>query len=1291
MNLTPSQLSAVEHRGSNLLVAASAGSGKTEILARRCAAIIADPLAPCGVDRLLVVTFTRAAAAELRVRIAAMLRRAADQATDPRLRAHVQRQERLIDTADIGTIDSWCARLLREHFATAGVDPGFTVLAAEEATLLRTRLLDELFNEIATIAHPAPPADADSIPAAHAAAANDRAVRGATEPIPGDLARSVVEWVQRSARPDDAWLRDAVRRLHDFREHLVDPAAWFATQAAAARGTHEQCRAAAETLLSGSLAGELAFQSEQIAALPLEGIGSVATSQITAYAEALRTWSALLTDSTPLRAVVDQIHAHQFDRWKGDDPAGRRLRDRIKAVWWDRRLRRAWPPESVQRVLDGAGRAAELLRVVLALEHHYDQRLRAEKTRRGSYEFADVLRLALDLLGHAGSSPREPTRVARALRDRYEHVLVDEYQDTSPVQVELLRLVARHEPGRSNRFLVGDVKQSIYGFRQAEPALFVELASALETGRCDGRVQPLTDNFRSHAGVLDPLNDVFAALFDPALGGTAYGPRERLVARRAECPNPTLDGSPRIELHVIEDDRSTDREPDEAATDAADGGEEEPAAPPGDQMPIERIEREARIAAACIRELIDRPALVPEAGQTPRLRRLVWSDVVILLRAAATNAGLLAAALRRQGIPAVALGRESLLDCREVHDVRHALALLVNRRQDVPLAAFLRGPLGGLTDQDLCDVRLAFPTGRFAPAVWRCLPQQDESPAADPLAVALSSLDDRRALRRRLAAAAARLDAWAALAREADLAEVVRQIVRDGALKLFARALPGGEHRVAMLDALEAAAAEFARSGGSIAEFVDHLDALEESDMRPPAASAGGGNAVRVMTIHASKGLEFPVVLLLNSGAEFRLRKRDDGLVCDESLGIGLRAVDYPARTEVESAALAEITRRSRQRELEEELRLLYVAATRAREKLIIVGHDSAGNPADAPPPPAPTAPPSLMDRLNAPHVLAWLTMSIQSAALAEGPAPRVRVCRHSASELDRSLRPPRGGRAADPPPDPTAPDAPPDQPAADDRAWQARALELITARPDLSLARTPAVLSVSRLKQSARAPGDREPTPAPAAPVTLGRPRFAQADEPADGRTAGTAAHRFLALADLRRIADETDIRRQLDALLADGRMTRDDAALVPVADIAWFAATAVGRRASAARVRREMPFLVALPSVERDDATLLRGVIDCLIEGAEPEILDYKTDQPRGVRDWRERGDGYSIQLGLYAAAVSTLLARPVSSAWLVFLRARRIESVDVSEPRQAQRMAWLRAGAWAAPFRDPDRQPR
>lgn len=1218
MRLTETQALAVAHRGGNLLISASAGSGKTEVLARRVVDLLADAAKPCPIDAIAVVTFTRAAAAELRERVARMLRQRAAAEQDAHLRRHLHTAEAMIDVAQIGTIDSWCGRIVREHFAEAGVDPAYRVLGEQEAVLLRAQTLDALFEWVFT---------------------SDEGVAAAAR-----------EWLRALPQATDEPLRALVLQLSRLREQLLDPAASLARRRR--EFADDDAVRRAEAILRAGLLDEIEFQWQQLAELLADAppIGV----KLSAYCAALEEWREGLRANRPLAALLDRMEAWKAPRARRNQPEDPRA-ELVIERWWKSRLKRRWTGEPARQALACAAVAARRAVTLIDLEAEYERRLRAARQRLGALEFGDVLRQALDLLGEPQpDGSRRPTEVARRLQRRFHHILIDEYQDTSPVQVEVLRLLSRDAAGETNRFMVGDVKQSIYGFRKAEPALFTAQMIELDAGRAEGRALFLTDNFRSRAELLNPLNALFASLFDRILGGTDYQPRERLIARRADPPRAAESGTAvpddtllQVVLLDPEDSRHAPDDADET-DETVDATDESDDTAVGDEPPeeLERAEREAIFAAHEIRRLLDGGATVPiGAGERPAQ----LSDFAILLRSARQNAGRITATLRRHGVMAVSGGQEALLDTVEGRDVRALLTLLCNRRQDLALAAWLRSPFVGLREPQLAELRAVAPRGPFHRAVLRYARRAPEG----ELRVAL-----RRAFER--------LEDWRRASRELELPDLLRRMLRDSGYDLFVRGLRGGAHRAATLDALIELADRFAAAGQrGPAEFSEYLESLAAIDSEPSVGVAPQADAVRVMTIHASKGLEFPFTFLLCSGARFNRVVQRQSLFFDDAAGLGLRTHDRAVGGPISTAEHLRQSAAAWERHLSEELRLLYVAATRARERLWIVGHadrDAAAEQREA----FRGKPIPRITRLAANSLLDWVLLGVGSAELdrprdGNGAAVCVREWAPALSArnaggaglvegaAERGGSDGHGGSEGRPAADPAAAEE-----------WAQAACARITSGVVSTAATSPVALSVSAIKQLQRDAHEEA--------AALARPAFARQARAPDPRDVGLAVHRFFETCDLAALIRPAELERLVAGLVVAGRLAPDEAALLPIEDIRWFCGTpeAALLAAHADRCRREQPFVRALPVFGGRDSVLVRGIVDCVVEtDAGAVILDYKTDRLPDAAALQRRFEEYCVQLQHYRAALQCAWNRPVVRTVLIFLAARQVLDVPPGDP--------------------------
>jgi ATP-dependent helicase/nuclease subunit A len=1073
---TEAQARAIAAEGA-LTVAAGAGSGKTAVLTERVVGL----LRRYDADRLLVVTFTEAAAAEMRERIGRRLA-ASD---EPRL----QRQAALLPRAQISTLHAFCLTLLRRHGARIGLHPGFAVVEAAEAGVLRRRLLAELLGEAG-----------DAVCAAYGEGQVADAVLGLHE-----LAL---------AQPDPAgWLRECARR---YAAGEVEP--YAQAHLVTARRSLERARAC---LLRAAAVGPSAYGPvlrAEAAGLPCAGDWDGLAAALAAFS-----FGRLPPARDPAREAAQAL------RQQAKDEVERLRRGPLARPLAEHRaeMRRLRPL------------ARELTDLVAAL----DARFAAAKRARGWLDFNDLEHQALALL-------RLPEAAAR-IRGEFDAVLVDEYQDTSPTQDALLARVAPAE----GIFRVGDVQQSIYGFRLAAPELFRRHMEA-------GPLLHLRENFRSRRAVIEAVNALAGQILPAQAEGMPYQP----LAAAAAYPGP----DPAVRFHVLE-------------------------------ARVRATEAEAAAVARMVRALLDDPPDVLAGDQT---RPCGPDDVAVLLRAGGARGGAYAEALRALGVPVAAEPpgpRASL----ELQTLWSLLAALDNPRRDIPLAATLRSPLIGLQPAELAAVRAAAPDAGF----WTAL---------------------RAAAGSRPAAAAAvdRIEAWRTLVRREGLGRVLQAVVRDTGYLDFVAALPDGRRREAEVRGVLQRARAFEADGraGGIAAFLELEAQRARRDAGPDTAAAAGG--VHIQTIHGSKGLEYPVVVLAGCGSPWNREDTNRPAVWRRELGLGLAVVDRDAGVRYPSLPLLAVRQSARAAALAEEARLLYVAMTRAREHLWIVG--------TVPDLDAACARWVSGELAEAGSALDWL-----GTALARLPAGEPIRARAGAGC-------PFWGEA-DPPiavhlwPQRGEPAEVAEVAAADDFPAEAlaRLEDVGEGPPDPDLlhrlrwryphpeaARLRAKASVTELK------GPLDP--------------LFDADAGEGSAEAGTATHVLLRHLDL----DGPPVASQLAALVERELLTAEQARQVDVASVERWLAGPLAARLRRARLRREAPFYL------RRDAgggewQLVQGVIDVL--ATEPDgrllLLDFKTGRPAA---------SHREQVRIYAEAVGMALGRPVDEAYLCYL-GRGDERVD------------------------------
>jgi ATP-dependent helicase/nuclease subunit A len=1166
------------------------------------------------------VTFTEAAADEMRSRVRQAMQMRIGDSSDERL---VQ-QLASIERATIGTLHAFCGRLLRQYFYAAGLDPNFAILDGDTATLLKRETARALIAERFK--------SRSSLP--FHALLNDY--------FDGDDNRLVTEMLViyetlNSLPAPDAWLVSSRQRLEESADGRLDQSPFgklYLHDIAQDIGALQARIAAAEKSILHlgnfppyieALTDAASIVANWQTTLQEAGVDALA-EEADFQPPKLPNVSNSIPNKAPAKKIVDGIR---------DEMKKGALRSALRFT----------EPQWLEGMTRTLGPAKELLSLVEDFSASYT----AAKMQLRSLDFSDLEHKALKLLSTEGDLSK-PSIVARSCHQRYAHVLVDEYQDINELQEAILRLVSREclGPANSNLFCVGDVKQSIYRFRSAEPELFLRRYDRFKMGD-GGQLIGLNTNFRSRKPLLEALNAIFERLMTRPASGIDYAAGHRLEAGRTFPPGATFSGAP-IELHLLPDD------PQSADDGATDGSE------------MERAEREAAFIVHRIRSLmglkdIPRATITQHDGTT---REIHYGDIAILLRTRKYKIEQYADILRKSGIPVLAEGGAGFFSAMEVQDMVALLHLLDNFRQDLPLVAFLRSPLGRLPESEDClaRIRLAYPDPSlpFHVAVEQYAAEQD-----DELAARLRDVIDQ-------------LNQWRQRAQRRPLAETIAAIYEESGYLSFVSGLEDGRQRKANLLELHQRAAQFGRleSGAAgLSRFLSFLqDIADEVDAGQAAMTSAAIDAVRIVTIHKSKGLEFPVVFVADLGKHFNLSNAQGSIIHDKDDGLGLKVVDDAKLVRYPSLATTVIEPRLKRKMLAEELRVLYVALTRAEELLILVGttkpnqaeqwlnrwrgHEGA-LPAD--------------EILKASSALGWLV----PVAVAAGESVMTIIAHDAIEPLSATnLNAESSGRlaaiAALKPLDPPAPL----------NAIAAEVIERLSyIYPHASFTRAAASQSVTARAHRGEtvetafmdeADGHDPATQAAKAPATsadgssvsaMERPRFvSQAQSAAD---VGTATHLVLEYFDFSPAAQP--IAQQIQALLASRRITAEQAKAVDIESIQWLLNSDAGRllAANSDNLLRELPVYfsaavddkTAAPSTDPLDRVMVRGRLDLFVPTAGKDyIIDYKTDRVEGEL-LEQRIAAYRLQMAAYADALSAITGkRPI--VWLIFLSHRRLVEV-------------------------------
>ena len=1194
---TEAQQRAIDARG-NVIVSAAAGAGKTAVLTERLTQLVA---AGTPVDRLLVLTFTRAAATEMKQRMEKRLRTAAAEAGDPEQQAYLRAQAGALGRAYISTVHAFCARVLRRHGHLLDLPPSVRVLDELETPVVVGRVRDALLTRLGA------EEDAD-YRALLAAFGGEDAAWAAVQQVAAFL----------QSQPEPARFLDDAARRYDDPQWMARTLQAVTDEARAALRAAVQALERARDALPPDWAGAIGTLDDEL--LQLRGV--LLQTEYDAYRAGLLAFERGRLSFPRGTAEADKAPAQA-------------ARKAVKACV-DAQRAQFFRPAAEERAL--LFRTGGVVRALCAVVRQYEAAFAAEKRRLGAVDYADLEHMALKLL--------RMDAVAAEYRERFCYIAVDEYQDSNRVQEALLEAVRRED----NLFFVGDVKQSIYRFRQAEPALFLEKLARFD-GAHGTRID-LTSNFRSAPDVLESVNDVFRAILTPETGELAYDARAALVPGRAGLSGGT-------ELHLVERALAgaPEEEPEE---DAPEEDAQQDGAGAGADEPLEDLldaEVEARLVARRIRALMA-GGTVPDR-ETGQARPLRYGDFAVLLRVR-THAAHFAATLAQEGIPSYAQLSGGYFDSVEVLLALNLLRVVDNRRQDIPLLSVLRATGAGdgaFSGAELARIRAAHPDGTFFDALEamaaaagaaeagagaeRAEPARaGEKFGADEAGEAGEAAD--AALARRCAAFLSRVAAWRAESRLVPVEALLARLYDETGLYAEMGALVGGAERQANLDALLARARAFeAGPERGVAAFLRFMDHSKEGNADLGAAQAVGADVVRILTIHRSKGLEFPVVFLCELGRRFRLDGQREDLLLHAAGGIGLRWIDGGVKRD--TAARRALQQRLRREQLAEEMRVLYVGMTRAEHRLVLIGSWK-----------------------NAARLLAQAEAHPTAAQVLACTAPLQWALMGTRAHCDTRLHAREPLLAAAPASGRAAPLEAPGREAA-----EALAHRLAWRYPFSAAAALPAKAAVSDLARRMGAATAEPPAFDPPAFLPAGAPEAAAALTAAEH---GTAVHAVLAGLPLAPMA-EADVRAHVEALVRAGRLTAAQAAAVPCDALSWLTRTPLyARMAASARVERELPFSHAVPAAALFGAeagaepVLLQGVIDCcFLTDAGWVLVDYKTDRVPPGEPAARQAAAHAPQLRLYAGALAELTGLPVAERLVVLLSARAVEPVpaDASEP--------------------------
>ncbi len=1316
---TDEQSNAIELQGRHLLVAAAAGSGKTAVLVERIIRHITAAIDPIDVDRLLVATFTNAAAAEMRMRIRDAIEQAALHHPDS---ARLRKQLALLNRASITTLHSFCLDVIRRYYQLIPLDPGFRIANETEAQLLRQDLLTELLEE-----H-------------YDKSGEDSDFWRLVDSFSGE-------------RSDDSLYR-LIQRLYEFSQSHPWPEIWlhrmaesFTLESAVTvpmEATVEHIRTAGNDNAATDAAADGAADNKWFASLrkdvrlELQGIVGLLQQAVKLacapggpepYLGNLQedlhfvTELLCLTADQPWNRLYQTCQTSGFGKLKqckGEEIDAllqeqvKQLRDMAKKRY--SALREELFSRPAEQYCAELQISAPLMKILAELVIEFGNRYMQSKRSKGLVDFADLEHYCLHILRHPDSTPEQliPSQAALEYQQQFAEVLLDEYQDTNLVQETIVALISRAYPG--NRFMVGDVKQSIYGFRLAEPGLFIEKYKSFadmntkQTAQTDvhsadisGTRINLVRNFRSRREIVDAVNFIFKQIMNEAAAEMDYDQQAELVCG-TNYPPLTVPSPADLSVEVLLVDRNSGEGDQETISeDSAVRVGEEPTGDPteaanevattmeADAAEWEAVQLESNLIAAAIKRLLGDETSQPFCIYDHKVqdkRPVVYRDIVILLRATQQWAPLMMEELRQAGIPVYAELASGYFQTTEIEVVMALLKVIDNPLQDIPLAAVLRSPMYSLTAEELALIRIGSKGTPFSEAVFEFDPFSEPSSAG---------------LRDKLQLFHSQLQEWRQAARQGALADLLWRIYRETGYYDFVGGLPGGLQRQANLRALYDRCRQYeATSFRGLFRFLRFIERMRDSgaDLGTARALGEQENVVRIMSIHKSKGLEFPVVFVAGLTKMFNQQDLANPFLLHKELGFGPKFVDTDLRVSFPTLPHLAIQRRMKYELLAEEMRVLYVALTRPKEKLFLVA-----------------AVKQLEQQIRTwAQTIDCATWNLPDYTLVKarsfmdwiGPA----LIRHPQATLLHSIA--HVGRNQ----------LPPHWMADEPSQWSISILnqqELINYaaavmehRDDANLLKVAqlepvkhqgnsellkqvsrrldwkypfhqatqylsktSVTEMKRLQFEAFAKMEDQSDPSLflpgtvshrnlARPTAFRRPRFAEHREP-NAAEQGTIYHAVMQHVPLEGACTEDAVRETIFRMVERQILTSEQGLAVNAAEIAAFFASPLGTRMRAARkVKREVPFSYGLPAREvypeatgpdANEMILIQGVIDCIFQEKDGLVLiDYKTDAIyNGTIN--QSIEKYRLQVDLYAKAIEHIWRIQVMHKYLYFFDGMRL----------------------------------
>lgn len=1193
---TDSQWEAVSGTGADTLVAAAAGSGKTAVLVERVIQKIIDEESGIDIDRLLIVTFTNAAAAEMKTRIGKALEKEIQQNPDS---LHLRRQLSLLNKAQISSLHSFCMSVIRRHYFQVELDPKFRVLDETEGEWMKEEILEQILEE------------------------------KYEQPESSFFIQAADSY---SGSRNDERLRQLIRRLYDFSRAHPDPDRWlqemssqYETLSGDNLNDHPWSREIIQEIritLEGAL--RMLGRAEELANAP---------SGPFPYAEAIQydiEQISIIKDYDTMEQLYAGIHAvvpaglkpitkkHDVDEALKVET--KQLRDKAKDIV---KKTQELLYQSPEKMLEDMHFMVPAVKELTLAAEELNSRFTENKREKGVADFSDLEHLTLQILRDQSGS----VQASAYYQNHFQEVLVDEYQDTNYVQEAILQLVSA--PDRL--FMVGDVKQSIYRFRLAEPGLFIDKYETYTTEESEkGWKINLDKNFRSRKNVIDASNFIFRQLMDKDIGGIAYDAEAALKQGNEGFQS---EEDPAADIAVINRGAPlSGMEVEEAEEDT------------------EKAVLEARYIAGRIHQMMKEKKQVID-DRTGEKRPVRYNDFVILMRSMAWSTAMMEE-FRELQIPVYAELRTGYFKAVEIHIVLSLLHVIDNPIQDIPLASVLRSPIGQFSEEEMAEIRMADTGGTYYDAL---LAAAQTASCREKIHTFLKTLEE-----------------WRTYSRQESLPEFIWRVLQESGYYDFTGGLPGGKQRQANLLALyDRARAYEQTSFRGLFRFLRFVERLQEKgdDMGTARTLGEKEEVVRLMTIHKSKGLEFPIVFLSGLSKDFNMRDMYSDILLHQNLGIGTKYINPSKRIVKTSLPQAAIKIREKKELLAEEMRVLYVGLTRAKEQFVLVGtvKDAVSDFSKW----AVTATQagetlSAFNRLQAKTFFDWIMPAVLRHAdhakwqetsrmdfLTDASSWNVEVIeqhtltgeREEPEQLNMQEKEalarlePAAGYTAE------------DERVSARMNWKYPYADTVVLRSKQTVSEWKQAISDPYSEQPALQTGFRS--------AGAERPRFLQ-EKTVTPQERGTAFHILMEHLPLEGPVTKADLTELKKQLVEGNWLTQEQAEVIDETKVIPFVESSLGQALiRSTEVWREVPFTYGRPVAESggEDITVLQGMADCVFRNEQGSLvlIDYKTDRLSNVENkTREEHiagmkDKYQFQLDVYREALSAIWEEPVREAYI------------------------------------------